>query len=53
MSASALIISVYVGEGTPVAISDSEPLRLPQLESPCFPLLGEAGEEVSKCTGKV
>lgn len=32
MSASALITSVYVGEGTPVTVSDSEPLRLPQLE---------------------
>lgn len=51
VSASALIISVCVGEGTPVAISDSELLRLLQLESPCSPVLAEAGEEVSKSLG--
>lgn len=50
MSASALIISVCVGDRAPVVLR-SEPLRLPQLES-LLSVLEEAGSEVSKCTGK-
>lgn len=37
----------------PQGLSGSEPLGLPQLEYPCSPVLGEAGGEVSKCTGEV